>query len=193
MSYTLQQAETIAKIPFGKIYLGEGIDIDDSTYKDLADSFNRRGLRTIQKDNYFYVWDDIGEIDLNIPLQQLGGIIAGGGFFKGIRLGIQVDKSIFNDTVPEGVPGSVNIDNTDPENPVYTQKTFEEWVEEFGYKTKLDDSNVLFRASHGGKMFNSNDITPLLSLIGSGVMILFWREFVATYNGEDYNIDEEQI
>lgn len=188
-----KDAEKIAKIPYGRMPIPSGTDIDntDQWLKDLAESFTRRGFSVAQVDQIFHVWDETGEIDINLPLNTLSQALTNGAYFKGIRFGIEIDKSIFTNLVPEGVPNSTIIDNMDPENPIISQKTFAQWVEGFGYKTKLDNTSVLFKATLNGKLFTSDDLIPLFGLVGNGLSIYFWREFVELYNGELYNESEE--
>ena len=123
--------------------------------------------------------------DIQPSFDDLVAIVVNGGSFEGIKLGIQMDMSAKDTSVPEGVPGRDGSDEDG--NPIV--RTWLEWIQagRVDYKVKDDNSDAIFKAAWGGQTLDSDALDIIHALPYANV--IEWQILIDLANSAEYIAD----
>ncbi len=120
--------------------------------------------------------------DIQPSFTDLVSIVANGGSFEGIKLGIQIQMSSKDTWVPVGIRGRTYNDESGDEQ----VRTWLEWIQagRVDYKVKTDNSDAILKASWGGSTLNSEELTIIHNTAYANV--IEWDVLIALARSVDY-------
>ena len=128
-------------------------------------------------------------LDPNIQpsFAEMQTVVSNGGYFEGIKLGLEFTAAGAGRTVPAIVPGATY---TDEEGATQT-RTWAEWIRSqsnITVKKKVDENLYIIKAMYNGTLLNSDELVPAHGQ--TGVTVLEWAEVQARNASEDWELYE---
>lgn len=154
-----------------------------STFRDIIIDLSVEGVITRRQGEELIATSDPGYANPVLEWSTLSQILAAGGSFKNIRMGVKILQSSFGNDVPDGVPGATYID----ESEVTQRRTWSEWVQDGGQTSKLKDGNVdgILKTAWTGKLLDSSELQIMHGEVG--VTVYDWSDFIIDWNSPDYD------
>ena len=120
--------------------------------------------------------------NINPTFSDLVAVVAGGGYFEGIKLGIRMLVSASNTPVPAGIRGRSYTDGEGQE----VIRTWLKWLRagRVHFLVKEDNSDTIFKGVWSESLLNSDELAIIHSRAYAEV--LEWSVFSDLFNSPDY-------
>lgn len=170
----------MAKIHSRVIFPVELAEVDGTLYDLTYNAFLRGHERSYENGIL-----TLNGLDPNVQpsFAEMQTVVSNGGYFEGIKLGLELTGSGTQLTVPSAVRGSTYTDEEGEEQ----TRTWAEWVRSqpnVKALKKIGESLFIIKAVYNGILLNSDELTP--SHQQTGVAVLEWADVQARYSSEEW-------